>query len=169
MKASEKQSELSLFYRGHYCSWDELYLNIQDPVFLKTINPSGSLTTQTQDVFATTLYLLYGFIEKRTVFPVSTDFNYEQVDINYSDVALGIATSGTQAEPKIALISYQNIEFHCQHFVKIIPVAPSSIWLNCMPLNHIAGVMIIYRCWFNNALMVLHENFNTEEVWRDIN
>jgi O-succinylbenzoic acid--CoA ligase len=173
MKARKIKYELTLFYRGQCYSWADLYLKIQESISHNAISPSDTLITQAQDVFAATLDLLYGFIEKRTVFPVSSEFStcfsYELADINNSDIALAIATSGSQARPKIALISYQNIESHCHNFVKIIPIDSSSIWLNCMPLSHIAGVMIVYRCWFNNASMVLHENFNTEKVWQDIN
>ncbi|MCU7832265.1 MAG: AMP-binding protein [gamma proteobacterium symbiont of Lucinoma myriamae] len=173
MKASEIQFELTLFYRGQCYTWGDLCTKIQSAISKNKINHTVVLITQAQDVFSATLDLLYGFLEKRTVFPVSSEFStcfsYELADINNSDIALAIATSGSQARPKVALISYQNIESHCQNFVKIIPIDSSSIWLNCMPLSHIAGVMIVYRCWFNNASMVLHENFDTEKVWRDIN
>ncbi|MCU7833765.1 MAG: AMP-binding protein [gamma proteobacterium symbiont of Taylorina sp.] len=84
------------------------------------------------------------------------------------DIVLAIATSGSQAEPKIALISHKNIIAHCRSFVRSIPVNSRSMWLNCMPMSHIAGVMIVYRCWFYHTAMLLHDSFNVERVWRDL-
>lgn len=85
------------------------------------------------------------------------------------DARLAMATSGTQNQPKIVLISECNILSHCQSLQQVIPLKQQSIWLNCMPLNHIAGIMIIYRCWFNHACMLLHPGFNAEQVWHDLN
>ncbi|MCK5662296.1 MAG: AMP-binding protein [Thiotrichaceae bacterium] len=174
MKASEIKGELNVYYQAKCYSWSELCLQIENLNLPDKNNEYAVLITQAQDVFATLIYLLYGFKEKITIFPVSSESSVtDSSDIdsfaaNSFDIALAIATSGSQAKPKIALISRQNIIAHCQSFVKVIPIDHSSVWLNCMPLNHIAGVMIVYRCWFNNASIVLHDNFHTEKVWLDI-
>ncbi len=174
MKTSEIKGELNVYYQAKCYSWSELCLQTQNLILPDKNNESAVLITQAQDVFATLLYLLYGFIEKKIIFPVSSEFfvtdsfNADNINTDRTDTVLAIATSGSKAKPKIALISRQNIISHCQNFVKIIPIEHSAVWLNCMPLNHIAGVMIVYRCWFNNANMLLHDNFNAEKVWLDI-
>ncbi len=174
MNVSEIKCELIVYYRAKWCSWPELLLKIQKLTLSDKGSEPAVLITRAKNSFVTLQYLLYGFIEKRTVFPVSSDLvDKESFDIgsfaaDRVGTALAIATSGSQASPKIALITRLNIVSHCQSFVKIIPVDHSSVWLNCMPLNHIAGAMIVYRCWFNNASIVLHDNFNTEKVWQDI-
>jgi len=85
-----------------------------------------------------------------------------------NDIVLAIDTSGSQAEPKSALISYNNIISHCRSFSQSISIDPDTVWLNCMPMNHIAGVMIVYRCWFYHAAMLLHTHFNVKKIWRDL-
>jgi len=125
------------------------------------------LIAATQDRVTTLQTILYGVFKKKTV--CLCDANINTIEYPSDSIALLIATSGSQAEPKIITISWKNIVSHCRSFEKIIPVNSTSVWLNCMPLNHIAGVMIIYRCWFNHATMILHNEFNVEKVWQAIN
>ena len=120
-----------------------------------------------QDRLSLLLAILCGIVKKKTVCLYTSNTAF--IEQTSDSIALVIGTSGSQAEPKIIHISWKNIVSHCQSFVKIIPVDAASIWLNCMPLNHIAGVMIIYRCWFNQASMILHNSFNEKKVWQDIN
>lgn len=37
-----------------------------------------------------------------------------------------------------------------------------------MSMQHIAGIMIVYRCMLLNASMLLHDKFNPEQLWQDI-
>ncbi|MCW8933027.1 MAG: AMP-binding protein [Gammaproteobacteria bacterium] len=166
-------NELKLYYQDKFYSWNAL---------VKKINhlPDNSQNyVVAEDRFTVVVNLLYGFIKQTMVFPVSSEFISDDSVIsivvkqnieeeNTDKKALAIATSGSQAQPKIVLISRHNIISHCQNFVKIIPINSSSVWLNCMPLSHIAGVMIVYRCWFNNASMLLHDCFDAEKIWHDI-
>ncbi len=85
-----------------------------------------------------------------------------------NDIVLSIETSGSQSQAKAALISHRNIFSHCQSFIQSIPIDKHSIWLNCMPLHHIAGIMIVYRCWYSKAAMILHDNFNEKKIWNDL-
>ena len=171
--------ELTLFYQGVHYRWAELCREMADisPDKEEASLVSGSLLlTAAENRFLTTLYLLRGFHEQWTVFPVSSDYSDVEKNNLLQQIAvkspaenlLAIATSGSQAEPKIALISKKNIVSHCQSFQKIIPLNTTSVWLNCLPMHHIAGVMIVYRCWFHNAAMLLHDNFDVEKIWDDI-
>lgn len=161
-------TEFKLYYQDKLFSWADLELQIDS----LTPEPySSHFVISAQQRFSTILYLLYGFINEKVVFPVSSEFIDETAIhrcISAENSALAIATSGTQAKPKIVIISRKNIISHCQSFVKKIPMDTSSVWLNCMPLNHIAGVMILYRCWFNNSSMLLHDDFDVQKIWNDI-
>lgn len=168
MSLIDVENGFNLYYQDKYYSWDELKQQTQ------TIGTNLSyLIVLAQEHFSTIIHLIYGMTSKKVVLPVSLDL-MEMNDTFSSTLsmtkktALAIATSGTESKPKIIIISDKNITSHCQHFAKIIPMDSTSVWLNCMPLNHIAGVMIVYRCWFNNASMVLHEGFNVQKVWGDI-
>ncbi len=158
---------LDIIYKEHHYSWPELSQIMSELI----PEPSGILSAQ--QPFSSVLNLLHGFTAKSAVFPLSDEqINNKLLVSSFSqcdeEIALSIATSGTQGIPKIINISRQNIKTHCDSFIKKIPVCESSIWLNCMPLNHIAGVMIIYRCWFNHSSMLLHDNFDESRVWNDL-
>lgn len=84
------------------------------------------------------------------------------------DIVISIQTSGSQSQAKTALISRHNIIAHCQSFIQSIPMDKYSTWLNCMPLYHIAGIMIVYRCWYSKAIMILHDNFKEQKIWDDL-
>ncbi len=162
------KNELKLYYGDKLYSWNELSKRFHNlPVVSQGIVSS-------EQRFSTILHFLYGFVYEETIFPVGLAIIEDDslfsplLKRGTKGAALAIATSGSQAKPKIALISRDNIISHCQSFVKRIPVEASSVWLNCLPLSHIAGVMIVYRCWFNNAAMLLHDDFNVQKVWRDI-
>ena len=171
-------NELTLYYQEKYYLWDDLIKKINH----FSIASPYIVSAQDQDRFSTVLILLYGFINMKTVFlanSVASPFFRRGIEgvanklntpplSNEETTALAIATSGSQSKAKIIFISRTNIVSHCDNFIKAIPINTSSVWLNCMPLNHIAGVMIIYRCWFNNASMLLHDNFNARKVWDDL-
>lgn len=99
---------------------------------------------------------------------INDDLSPNNAAVKENTLALAVATSGSQAKPKMAWISRNNIVSHCYNFDKVIPTGQTSLWLNCMPMNHIAGIMILYRSWLNNASMLLHEAFDTQKIWRDL-
>jgi O-succinylbenzoic acid--CoA ligase len=161
---------MTLCYENKYYSWQDINAEITCCCKASKKQPKHFLMVRSQDVFLTSMSLLAGFTTKQLVFPTCSDVFYKTISFNQNEqqLALAIATSGTQSEPKIALLSRNNIIAHCQSFNKIIPTQKTSIWLNCLPLNHIAGVMIVYRCWFNQASLLLHKGFNADKVWHDI-
>ena len=166
MSLADVENELTIYYRDKSYSWNDLSKKINN------FSTDSPCIIPAQQRFSTILNLLYGFINEKVVFPVSSEFLVKETAINRcilsENSALAIATSGSQAKPKIAIISRKNIISHCQSFTKIVSMETSSVWLNCMPLNHIAGIMIVYRCWFNNASMVLHDDFDVQKIWNDM-
>jgi len=77
-----------------------------------------------------------------------------------------ITTTGTTNKPKAVYLSKQNIICHCQASREIIEVNTQSIWLNCLPLNHVAGLMILYRAMFVKASVLLQDKFFEERVFQ---
>jgi O-succinylbenzoic acid--CoA ligase len=49
-----------------------------------------------------------------------------------------------------------------------LSLAPGDIWLDCLPLYHIGGMSILYRCMRSGATVLLHEGFDAATVWRDL-
>lgn len=176
MQITAQQFDLKLYHQDRFYSFRDLMVPAEFYAEQESVTSVPAV-----QVFQTTLALVSAFINQQTVFPVADDFSTakitelvtqlkaknRQLD-SMSKIALAISTSGSHAKPKIALISYQNIVSHCQNFYQRVPMPPSSLWLNCMPLQHIAGLMIIYRCALSSSTMLLHDHFNATKIWADL-
>ncbi len=84
------------------------------------------------------------------------------------DIELLIATSGTQGEPKAVMLSGANLQAGTLASLSCLPLAAGDAWLACLPLYHIGGMAILYRCAEAGATVVLHEGFDPLRVWRDL-
>ncbi len=107
------------------------------------------------------------FVDNKTLLLSMDKKPLECKNIN-TNIALLIATSGSQAQAKYVKLSRANIQAHCHSFSQMLPIHSDAKWLNCLPLQHIAGLMIIYRCYFSQASVVLHQGFDAAKVWLDI-
>lgn len=83
-------------------------------------------------------------------------------------LALIIATSGSTGEPKGVRLSWRAIAAACRMSVKTLDLRPGDAWLACLPLYHVGGAMILYRCLRAGATAVVHEGFDVTAVARDL-
>lgn len=83
-------------------------------------------------------------------------------------IELVIATSGTQGEPKGVMLSGGNLQASVLASRSRIPLKEGDAWLVCLPLYHIGGMSILYRCAEAGATAVLHEGFDPLQVWKDM-
>ncbi|VAX07465.1 O-succinylbenzoic acid--CoA ligase [hydrothermal vent metagenome] len=81
---------------------------------------------------------------------------------------LMLATSGSTDVPKVVLLSPENITTSVQSANHYLQLQQNDLWLNCMPLFHIAGLMILYRSIACGAAVILHDKFNAKKVWHDL-
>ena len=107
-------------------------------------------------------------IINQTEIPTAEELIQKVESSQSDDIVLSLPTSGSQQQAKIALISQHNIIAHCQSFTRIIAMDQHSVWLNCMPLHHIAGIMIVYRCWYAKAAIIIHDEFNEKKIWHEL-
>lgn len=77
-----------------------------------------------------------------------------------------IATSGSTGEPKQVMLSEANLEASVQASRSRIPLGPGNIWLACLPLHHIGGIAIFYRCAEAGATVLLHQEFDAVRAWK---
>lgn len=75
-------------------------------------------------------------------------------------------TSGTSGVPKGALISWANQFASAEASASVIPLTPEDRWIDCMPLFHVGGLNILYRCAMAGATVILHERFDADAVNR---
>ncbi|MCW9024284.1 MAG: acyl--CoA ligase [Gammaproteobacteria bacterium] len=81
---------------------------------------------------------------------------------------LMLATSGSTDIPKVVLLSPENISASVQTTNAHLNLQANDIWLNCLPLFHIAGLMILYRSIACGATVILHEKFSVEKILADM-
>lgn len=86
-----------------------------------------------------------------------------------SDLQLIVATSGSEGEPKGVMLSAESIAVSVAAFRARLGLRSDDIWLNCLPMFHIGGIMIMYRCMDADAGMLLHQGFDAQKVWFDLN
>lgn len=86
----------------------------------------------------------------------------------FSSVELLIATSGSSGEPKCVMLSGENLAAAVAASHQRLPLRSGDVWLDCLPLYHIGGMAILYRCAAAQAMVLLHEGFDAQRVWRDL-
>lgn len=79
-----------------------------------------------------------------------------------------IATSGSTGEPKQVMLSEANLEAAVQAGRSRIPLEHGDVWLDCLPLHHIGGIAIFYRCAEVAATVLLHYGFDPARVLQDM-
>lgn len=95
----------------------------------------------------------------RTTAPATTDADAP---------ALVVATSGSAGTPKGVLLAHRALAAAAAASAARIPLARGDVWLNCLPLFHIGGLAIFWRCLAAGAAVRLHEGFDAAAVWADI-
>lgn len=85
-----------------------------------------------------------------------------------TDVALIISTSGSEGQPRAVLLGNVQLDSAAAASNKCLPLAPGDLWLNCLPLYHIGGQAILWRCARAAAGVLLHEGYNVDAVARDL-
>jgi O-succinylbenzoic acid--CoA ligase len=85
-----------------------------------------------------------------------------------TDLALLIATSGSEGAPKVVMLSEANIEAAAGAANERLPLHVGDVWLACLPLHHIGGMAILGRCLRAAATLLLHDGFSPTAVWDDL-
>jgi O-succinylbenzoic acid--CoA ligase len=75
-------------------------------------------------------------------------------------------TSGTSGQPKGAMLTYDNFLWSALGSALRIGTLPHDRWLCCLPLYHIGGLSILYRCALCGTSVYLEDGFNIESIQR---
>ena len=78
--------------------------------------------------------------------------------------ALVIATSGSEGDPKAVMLSHANLTAAATASRQRLPLGPGDLWLDCLPLFHIGGMSILWRCAQAGAGVLLHDGFAADAV-----
>lgn len=78
-----------------------------------------------------------------------------------------VDTSGTEGVPKKVTLSVDTLRASARMGRDMEELQPGDCWLNCLPLNHVGGLSIKYRCEEAGATMLFHEGFDPEKIHID--
>ena len=81
------------------------------------------------------------------------------------DLALVIATSGSEGEAKAVMLSNTNLDAAARAANRCLSLSAGDCWLGCLPLHHVGGISLLYRCLRAGATLLLHERFSAAAVW----
>jgi o-succinylbenzoate---CoA ligase len=82
--------------------------------------------------------------------------------------ALILFTSGTTGVPKAARLARDNLEASARAANEVLQVDSRSRFLCVLPLFHVGGLGILFRCFLAGATVVLHERFDADAVAREL-
>ena len=75
-----------------------------------------------------------------------------------------IYTSGTTGQPKGAMLTYNNHLWSAIASAFRLGTDPADRWLACLPLYHVGGLSIIFRCCLYGTTVVLQQGFDPAAV-----
>jgi O-succinylbenzoic acid--CoA ligase len=85
-----------------------------------------------------------------------------------ADVQIIISTSGTEGCPRGVMLTNDNLCAAVQSARARVNLESGDVWLVCLPLFHIGGLAILFRCMDVGATVVLHERFDPKLLWNEL-
>lgn len=82
------------------------------------------------------------------------------------DVVLVVGTSGTTTRPRAVELTAAALEASTRAGLQRIGAQPGDRWLACLPLHHVAGVLVLERARTLGTEPIVHASFDPDEVAR---
>ncbi len=73
-------------------------------------------------------------------------------------------SSGTTGRPRSVLLSWANLMESARATATVLRLSTEDRWLAVLPLFHVGGLSILYRCATVGSAVVLHERFDAARV-----
>ncbi len=164
--ASEHPQSAALLVAGHCLSFAELFaasekLAGQLACRPGTISEAGDSLHLARHAYACSF-------QNWPFFPVDRSHTHLEINQPLADVALIIATSGSAGKPRAVLLANAQLDAAAAASNERLPLHPGDRWLNCLPLHHIGGQSILWRCARAGASVLLHDGFVAEQVAADL-
>ena len=112
-----------------------------------------------QEQFAHYIQLLKAahVLEPSLLPPDMTRSGPKSTSIYLDDSATFLFTSGSSGTPKIACLKFANHYYNALAAIPALKIEPTSRWLLSLPLFHVSGIGILFRCFFRGATVVLSD------------
>jgi O-succinylbenzoic acid--CoA ligase len=86
----------------------------------------------------------------------------------HPDTALIISTSGSEGQPRAVLLGNAQLDAAAAGANERLGLGAGDCWLNCLPLHHVGGQAILWRCARAGATVLLHDGFVAAAVAFDL-
>ncbi len=80
------------------------------------------------------------------------------------EVRLMVHTSGTTGAPRRVEITARQMLFSAMGSALRLGHLPADRWIACLPLHHVGGLSILYRCALYGTTVELHDRFDAEAI-----
>jgi O-succinylbenzoic acid--CoA ligase len=105
---------------------------------------------------------------RQAFFPVAPENQCSPLAGSPNEAALIISTSGSEGQPRAVLLGNGQLSHAAQNANVCLELHHGDLWLNCLPLYHIGGQSILWRCAQAGACILLHDTFVLERVAHDL-
>lgn len=85
-----------------------------------------------------------------------------------AETAMIIATSGSEGQPRAVLLGNAQLDAAAAGANERLGLGAGDRWLNCLPLHHVGGQAILWRCARAGATVLLHDGFVAATVAFDL-
>src|SRR5574343_1526064 len=107
-------------------------------------------------------------LRNKPFFPGDRSISLPAADRLPADTALIIATSGSEGRPRAVLLGNAQLDAAAGVANARLGLSSGDLWLNCLPLQHIGGLSILWRCARAGAGVLLHGSFDAVQVAADL-
>ncbi|MBF1166327.1 MAG: AMP-binding protein, partial [Dechloromonas agitata] len=104
----------------------------------------------------------------RACFPLPPERQAPALDKVPPGTALIISTSGSEGQPRAVLLGTAQLDAAAAAANVALDLRAGDLWLACLPLYHIGGQSILWRCARAGAGVLLHEGFAIDELANDL-
>lgn len=88
----------------------------------------------------------------------------DPIDIQPSRDCVVVFTSGSSGTAKGVRLSFGNLHYSALGSNENLPLAPGDTWLLSLPLFHVGGLGIVFRCLLAGAQIFVSRRFDTQEL-----
>jgi len=85
------------------------------------------------------------------LFISSTTTSYNVPPSSYSPSSFLVFTSGTTSTPKLVSLTLDDFHASARYAIQLCNLQPNDAWLLSLPLYHVGGLGIIFRCLLSGA------------------
>lgn len=141
-------NDIAIYSKEKTVSYKELFSLIKRKIPVAVFVATPTLETIV-NIFACIL-------SKTPFYPISPrEPHLPSVPPLTSDLCSCLMTSGTTATPKFATHTWENHLTSALNPHKDLTLLPTDRWYLSLPLNHIGGLAILFRCFLHGAAVIL--------------